>query len=233
MEENGFRAHIKNEQIRIVTEYNSVLLRRINFYYTQALKDKKLNSKDLKSFVSDIKNELPNIEVPKMSKYNYTQMTKERAGEIYAEFEKLDTSPDLKNAIEKVDEVFSMYSHDYKNADKAIEAATAAVETTIQSVQQVAEQETAMNTLIGSADSMEFAGGPGIKKKLEIVDDNTEAFAIAVMTNFIANIAEARKHVRVTAWGKLSITQMGAALAKLAEGKKDKFTGLKFTEVEK
>lgn len=225
-EEARFVAHVKNEFSRIATEYRGLLKRRIAFYYTGALQQKKMNKKELEEYKENIRLELPQIEVPLPEKFQPILLGVERMMELYKNIPKYSNVEELQNAVNSVEEAFAMYDSDIKNSEKAIVAVQQQQQAQESQEQQALAQEQATNSLIASADNIEIVGAPVVKKKRAIVEENTQAFALAVMTAFIQNISKVK--LRTKEWGNVKVSQMATALNALDK----EFPGLQYKDIE-
>jgi len=84
--------------------------------------------------------------------------------------------------------------------------------------------------LIAQAETL-IVDTPKVKREIKIVVIESEAWAMAVMTNFIKNWQHVNKYVKVKSWAKLSIGQMADALAKHISETGETFSNLQTEEV--
>lgn len=226
-----FKLHFENGNYRIASDYRLTLSNRINFYYKGAMSQKEMNKKELAQYLQDIKNELPQIEVGKHSAFSRTLITKEEAIVLFKSVELYDPSADLEEAIKQVDVKFGMYDQDIKNAEAAIKQSELDAQKKKEEEEEALKVDQSTNNLVAAASSFTMSGGPVIKKNLEVEEENTTEWAMAVIASFIKNMPRCK--LRVQTWSKLSIGQMAAALGKLATETGEKFTGLKLKEIKK
>ncbi len=234
-ETEQYKAHIKNEYARVAATYALALEGRINFYYKQALQEKKKNKVVLAEYLKMIKEELPNIEKVKANKFERAYVTNDEAKAIIGEIDVPDYGMYLVAAQDLVDKKFQMYDEDMKNAEAAIAAQKIQEQQKEAQVQSQLTQDAALNNLVASSDSF-VIGGPKtatVKKNMVIVEENTTEWGLAVMTAFITNLSECQEKLLVKTWAKLTLAQMAAALTKVANGYTPvkQFPNLKMTEV--
>lgn len=222
-----FQAHIQNEYYRIAATYRQQLAYIINNAYTQSLKNKSLAD------IIGMEATLQAQEVPKFVKYNRVLLGDEQAMKIFSSITAYNKTDDLKNAITALHYQWSMFEQDVANADAAIEATNKAAQEAAQEAQQEAAVEMATNTLLAQSEFTAIPEGPKVKKTMQVEVVNSEAWAKAVLANFIKNWADCAALVRVKSWDKLSLAQMAAALGQLATSTGETFAGLSLVEVEK
>lgn len=227
-----FKAHVINEYFRIATEYRDTLDRRITFYYTGALQQK-MPVAALEKYKQDIRAELPQIELSKFVKFDYKVMTKDKAMEIFGVIHAYNPEEDLKAAIQKIDTKFAMYAEDLQNAEAAITAAKENQEKESSELKNKLTQEVAVNNLTAQAQLMVMSNAPKVKKMMKVQEADTEAWGLAVMSNFIKNWSDVKEYVKVKQWGNLKVSQMAEALGKLNTEKGTKLSGLVVIEISK
>lgn len=228
----ALKAHIQNEYTRIATTYKLDLKKHITDAYTTALNGDYTPDaipdylKKVKGFMAEVKL----IPFTKFRKRDY--VTDEEAYTAFASILEYNPENDFNEALKALDDQFALYAEDSQN--KAAAAAAAAEQLASQTKAAIQEQEVAQatNTLIANA-TVAQVDAPKIKKDLEIVVENTQTWAMAVMSHFIKRFLDAAPKLRVKQWQKLSIGQMADALAKLSETTNEKYEGLTIKEVEK
>jgi hypothetical protein len=260
-EEVQFEAHVKNEHIRIGTAYQLELSKTVTQAYTSALKGP-IPPDEIPAYLETVRTVLAEIKLEKFQKFPrtiekyidepwvvngkqiadktpvYKYVNDKRAAEIYKSVEPYNPAEDLQTALNDLDVKFELYEHDFKNAKKAIAAANKKQLEVEQEITETAEQETATNKLMINVGNYTVGSPSGarteIKKRYNIVEENTEAWAVAVLSAFIKNWAVAKTHLKVKTWGKLTLTQMGKALADIKTAKNETtFDNIKFEVSEK
>ena len=222
-----FTAHVSNEYYRMAATYRQRLAYIINNGYTQSLQNKELAD------IAGMEATLNAEEVPKFVKYNRVLLSDAAAMEIFTKIKPYTKTDDLKNAITALHHQWSMFAEDVANAEAAIAQTNKAAQEAAQEVQQEVAIETATNTLMAQAEYNAIPEGPKVKRKMEVEVVNSEAWAKAVIANFIKNWPDCAAMVRVKSWDKLSLSQMAAALGQLATSTGETFTGLGLIETEK
>ena len=145
-------------------------------------------------------------------------LTAEEAKAVFKTIAPYNGEEDLTKAASDLEDIFSMYAHDRKNADAAIKQAEADQEKQAAAIQKDLAVETSITKLTEETATAYVNPAPGakLKKKMVVVEENTEEWAVAVIAEFVKNWQSVRKHVRVGTWAKLSIGQMATALGKHA-----------------
>jgi len=230
-EATDFKTHFLNENHRVATEYRNTLRRRIAFYYKGLMGQDRLNEQDLKNYIQDIKNELAQIEVEQLKSFKRNLLSEKEAKEIYKSISPYNNKDDLKTIQDEVDEAFAMYEEDIQNAEKAAEAMQKQTEALEEKENDNLKVEQSTNNLIAAAEPLVMMGGAKIKKNLVVEEENTQQWAVSVMTEYIKRINDCK--ISVKEWKNLKIDQMASALGKLATETGLKFTGLKLKEVKK
>lgn len=236
-EEAQFEAHVKNEYIRIGTAYRMELSKLVTGAYTQALKGP-IPPDQIPEYLEKTRQFLQEVKLPKFIKFERTLVTDERAKEIFKSVEAYAPDEDLQTALEDLDAKFELYEHDFKNAKKAIAAANAKQAEVEKRMEEEAEQETATNQLMVNVGTYSVDSPKGakttIKSRFVIVEENTEQWAAAVLSAFIKNWSTAKTMLKVKTWSKLTLMQMGKALADMKTERNElKFDNLKFEVSEK
>lgn len=225
LEKQKYAAHIKNEWTRIEAEYKIGLQKIINHYYTAALQPaaKKMSKAAQDKYFEKLKAELATFPLGAPVKFQRVLVSIEEAREIIAKAEYYDAQPDLDAAIASIADTFAMYDQDFKNKEAALKAVKEKESQVIESIKQEQEQEQSLNSLMSNTDVMVYSGGSGakttLKKRMVIVEENTEEWALAVLASFMSYFHQAKGALRVKTWPNLTVSQMAAALSTL-EGKK-------------
>jgi uncharacterized protein YaaR (DUF327 family) len=202
--------------------------------YATALKQKQ-PVKEIEKYKTAIKDFLSDVKLGKFVPFNLVLVSKDEAKKIYAEIPVYKPAEDLIAAVNSIDEQFAMYAQDLKNSKAAVAVAEGKVEQVKKDTEELIEIESATNTLVSSAGSLDVTSSAAkIKKTKQVVEENTDAWAMTVLAEFVKNFAAARKTLRISTWSKLSIGQMTAALGKLATEDNDKkFSNLVLKTIEK
>jgi hypothetical protein len=228
-------AHFENEYFRIAAKYRQDLEVMVLESYKNALKNK-TPVKEIKAYCKAIEGFLKEVKVDKLVKFDRVHLSKELAGELFKGVPAYDPAEDLASAIGSIKETFTMYAEDLKNRSKAMKKADEEIGDVISETEKEVTIQTSMTELASQAEPLVLTGGGNtkIKKKLAIVEENTAEWAVEVITQYMTNLNTAKHHIRVSLWSKLTVGQMGAALAKVRmENPKAKFGKLKFKEEEK
>jgi outer membrane protein OmpA-like peptidoglycan-associated protein len=118
---------------------------------------------------------------------------------------------DLMRYQSEAEKKWISYEMDLVNAEVAIKALEKqAAEREAEIAQEIAI-ETATNTLIAQAETITLET-PKIKREVKIIVVESEAWAKAVIVNFIRVFPVDK--LRVKSWSKLTLAQMAEALAK-------------------
>jgi len=223
-----FKTHIVNEWTRIAHEYRSNLQKMIDSSYINCIKAKNPVSQ-VPAMVSDLKDIMSRFELGTFKKFDYRLITTTQALEIFHSIDKYEPSGDLAYYQGQVDVKFQMYGHDLANAESL-----AKLEQEQQLRVAAAEQELAAdiatNTLIAQAETL-IVDTPKVKREIKIVVVESEAWAMAVMANFMKVWQDVNYRVKVKSWAKLSIGQMAEALAKHISETGETFANLTTEEV--
>lgn len=229
-EEADFLAHVKNEYVRIKESYKIALNNMIFEAYNTALNQKQ-DPKTIGDYIASIKKFMTEIKMPHFEKFNRTpwggeeqeKKWKARAAELFKTIQPYNAKDDLQDALKKLDDQFAMYAQDLKRAKKAMEEAEEKRKQAEEKSKKEIQKEAAINTLEAEASSSTFVGSASgaktaIKKKMAIVEEETEEFERSVISAMLKNWTEARK-ITKAAFGKLTVPQMVVALGNLATEK--------------
>lgn len=232
---NSFRAHLQNENFRIAAEYRFELEKMASESYATALKQKQ-PVKEIKAYIEKIEAFMRDIKVGKMQKFELLKLTKEEAKKEFEGVTAYNPAADLEAAIEKMKLLFDNYKADLKNAEAAAEAVEKQLKVEEHKMEEAVEVESASNILIAQAGVVSVTGSaaPKIKVKTVIVEEATEAWAFAVITQFVKHSQSVKQYLKVRTWSNLKVSQMADALgALITEDPEIKLTGLKTTIEEK
>lgn len=228
-----FKTHVENEWLRRAADYRLRLSTLVSDSYKAALQQKQPMNQ-IKAYKEKIKEFLRDVKFDKFNKMENNPLSKEESEKIYNSVSKWDGAGALKAAIDSIDETFQTYEADLKNATKAVKAIEKKQEETKQQIAEEVEIETAQANLIAHSSQTSLSGGPSMKRVMEVVEENTFEWASAVINNFIKNLNECKKHLRVQTYSKLSIGQMASALGKIATADNSAtFKGLTLKEIKK
>ena len=224
-----FKTHIVNEWTRIAHEYRSNLQKMIDSSYINCIKAKNPVSQ-VPAMVADLKDILSRFALSNFQKFNgICLLQDQQCIEIFHSIDKYVHDGDLAYYQTLAEERFKMYAHDFANAESL-----AKLEQEQQLRVAAAEQELAAdiatNTLIAQAETL-IVDTPKVKREIKIIVVESEAWAMAVITNFIKNWQYVNKYVKVKSWAKLSIGQMAEALAKHISETGETFANLQTEEV--
>lgn len=228
-EAEKFIAHIKNEYIRLQSDYKIALTNFINDAYTILLEEtakgtaKINNDEELKALAKTTWTNMQNTEVVPIGSpvkfVNYTLHTKEELLEISksipAEFLP-DYASILQASKTELWMRFQMYWQDKPNALKAKEYIVEQGKKAEELVKDEAAREISVNNLLANAGSLTVIQNSGlkptVKKNVIKTADEDPAWALKIITAMQVNWTLAAPYVRVKKWGNLSISQMAAAL---------------------
>jgi predicted metal-dependent hydrolase len=156
-------------------------------------------------------------------------ITDQEALDIFHSIDKYEPSNDLAYYQTLVNDRFAMYGHDLAN-EESLTKLLQEQQLRVSQAEQELKADIATNTLIAQAETL-IVDTPKVKREIKIVVIESEAWAMAVMTNFIKNWQYVNKYVKVKSWAKLSIGQMAEALAKHISETGETFTNLQTEEV--
>jgi actin-related protein len=176
--------------------------------------------------VADLVNILAKIELSNFQKFDINFISSQEALEIFHSIDKYEPSNDLAYYQSLVPEKFQMYQHDFNSIEKLEEEQR----NRVAAAEQELKADLAINTLIAQSETL-IVDTPKVKREIKIVVIESEAWAMAIMTNFIKNWQYVNKYVKVKSWAKLSIGQMAEALAKHISETGETFANLETEEV--
>jgi hypothetical protein len=220
-----YKAHIVNEWTRIAHEYRSNLQKMIDSSYINCIKAR-VDVAKVPEMVADLVNILAKMELSYFVKFNRMFITDQEALDIFHSIDKYEHAGDLAYYQSLVDEKFQMYQHDFNSIEKLEEEQRIRVA----AAEQELKADLAINTLIAQSETL-IVETPKVKREIKIIVVESEAWAMAVMTNFIKNWQYVNKYVKVKSWAKLSIGQMAEALAKHISETGETFSNLETEEV--
>jgi hypothetical protein len=223
-----FKTHIVNEWTRIAHEYRSNLQKMIDSSYINCIKAKNPVSQ-VPAMVSDLKDIMSRFALGNFQKFDTRLISNEQALEIFHSIDKYVHDRDLAYYQTLAAERFQMYAHDLAN-EESLEKLLQEQQIRVIAAEQELAADIATNTLIAQAETL-IVDTPKVKREIKIVVIESEAWAMAVMTNFIKNWQYVNKYVKVKSWAKLSIGQMAEALAKHISETGETFSNLQTEEV--
>lgn len=227
----ALKAHIVNENYRIAAEFRAKMEQETIATYTNCLKAK-VPIAGIESVKSTLVKTLNEFKPESPSKYQRKLVTDSEALDIFNSMpnSRYNPSQDKEDAINMVNGIFLNYENDLANSDAAAKAMEKESEQKQSEQAQLLAAEQATNVLIAQAETA-VIDAPTIKKELRIVTIETEAWAMAVVANFIKNWQYCNRYVRVKSWSKLTINQMADALAKHSSESGQSYSGLQFEEI--
>ena len=220
-----YKAHIVNEWTRIAHEYRSNLQKMIDSSYINCIKSR-VDVAKVPEMISDLENILAKIELSYFVKFNRMFITDQEALDIFHSIDKYEPAGDLKYYQSLVADKFQMYQHDFNSIEKLEEEQRIRVA----QAEQELKADIAINTLIAQSETL-IVDTPKVKREIKIIVIESEAWAMAILTNFIKNWQHVNKYVKVKSWAKLSIGQMADALAKHISETGETFANLETEEV--
>jgi hypothetical protein len=223
-----FKTHIVNEWTRIAHEYRSNLQKMIDSSYINCIKAKNPVSQ-VPAMVEDLKDIMSRFALGNFQKFDTRLISNEQALDIFHSIDKYEPAGDLFYYQTLAEERFQMYAHDLANAE-SLAKLEAEQQIRVAAAEQELAADIATNTLIAQAETL-IVDTPKVKREIKIVIVESEAWAMAVMSNFIKNWQYVNKYVKVKSWAKLSIGQMGEALAKHINETGETFVSLQTEEV--
>jgi len=224
-----FKSHIVNEWTRIAHEYRSNLQKMIDSSYINCIKAKNPVSQ-VPAMVADLKDIMSRFALGNFQKFTGISLLQDQQCiEIFHSIDKYEPAGDLAYYQNLAEERFKMYAHDLANEESLAKLLQEQQIRVAQAEQELAA-DIATNTLIAQAETL-IVETPKVKREIKIVVIESEAWAMAVMTNFIKNWQYVNKYVKVKSWAKLSIGQMAEALAKHISETGETFSNLTTEEV--
>jgi hypothetical protein len=223
-----YKAHIVNEWTRIAHEYRSNLQKMIDSSYINCIKAKNPVSQ-VPAMVADLKVIMSKFDLSYFVKFQRMFITDQEALDIFHSIDKYEPSGDLAYYQSMVAMKFDMYAHDLAN-EESLQKLLQEQQIRVIAAEQELAADIATNTLIAQAETL-IVDTPKVKREIKIVVIESEAWAMAVMTNFIKNWQYVNKYVKVKSWAKLSIGQMAEALAKHISETGETFSNLQTEEV--
>lgn len=209
-EEAALRTHIINEWFRIAAENRLNYEKAIEASYRNCLACR-VPVEKIPAMVTDMEWILEQFEQPLMAKFNRVHVSDARAVEIYNSIDKYDPVLNLMDAKKKAAERWNNYEIDLANAEAAIKALEKAASEREAAIAEEIAIETATNVLIAQAETVTIET-PKIKREMKVVIVESEAWAKAVLVNFIKVFPVDK--LRVKSWSKLTLAQMAEALGK-------------------
>jgi len=223
-----FKTHIVNEWTRIAHEYRSNLQKMIDSSYINCIKSKNPVSQ-VPAMVADLKDIMSRFALGKFNIFPKQLIGDVQAFEIFHSIDKYEPAGDLGYYQGLAEERFQMYAHDLAN-EESLQKLVIEQQLRVAAAEQELAADIATNTLIAQAETL-IVDTPKVKREIKIVVVESEAWAMAVMTNFMKVWQDVNYRVKVKSWAKLSIGQMAEALAKHISETGEKFANLQTEEV--
>jgi hypothetical protein len=221
-----FKAHVENEFFRIAAEYRNMMRREIDAQYKRSLECK------IACDLTAVKQVMKMMPVPPTIKFVGNLLTQEDKAAAYATIKQPDFGIMYNEACEYLEKVFANFDSDVANADAALKHQEEQSRLKEIEEKQKLDEETAMTTLIATAETVEIET-PKIKKSVQVIVVESEQWVKAVVSAFIVNLPHLGKHIKVKKWSNLNIAQMAKALGDYASETGASFTNLQMKEVEK
>lgn len=238
-----FKAHVKNEYLRMETEYTVLLDKHIVDAYGMALSDpRELSPEAIEEYIKVTDKVMDDTKVGDPAKFvpygtfepmvderqvltgyvhkesKDVKITKEELGAIHVTIERPDFPAILTSRKTILREKFKMYSNDRANAAKAKEAMEREQQENKQKAEAEQTQKQAVNNLLASGAAAATVGTDGVKslvrKKAIDCEDLTPTEAMAIITGFTGNWAKVFVNISVKQLSNLKVEQMAAALDK-------------------
>jgi hypothetical protein len=179
--------------------------------------------------VSDLESIMSKFVLGNFKKFDTRLISDQQALEIFHSIDKYNGVRDLIYYQGLAEEKFQMYAHDLANAE-SLEKLLQEQQIRVAAAEQELAADIATNTLIAQAETL-IVDTPKVKREIKIVVVESEAWAMAVMSNFMKNFMYVNKYVKVKSWAKLSIGQMAEALAKHISETGETFANLQTEEI--
>jgi hypothetical protein len=223
-----FKTHIVNEWTRIAHEYRSNLQKIIDSSYINCIKAKN-PVEQIDAMVADLQSIMSKFALGNFQKFETRLITDQQALEIFHSIDKYNGVRDLIHYQGLAAERFQMYAHDIANAE-SLGKLEQEQQLRVAAAEQELAADIATNTLIAQAETL-IVDTPKVKREIKIVVIESEAWAMAVMSNFMKVWQDVNYRVKVKSWAKLSIGQMADALAKHISETGETFANLQTEEV--
>jgi hypothetical protein len=223
-----FKTHIVNEWTRIAHEYRSNLQKMIDSSYINCIKAK-VPVSQVPAMVADLKDIMSRFALGNFQKFDTRLISDQQALQIFHSIDKYEPDGDLAYYQGLAEERFQMYAHDLANAE-SLQKLLQEQQLRVAAAEQELAADIATNTLIAQSETL-IVDTPKVKREIKIVVVESEAWAMAILTNFIKNWQYVNKYVKVKSWAKLSIGQMAEALAKHISETGETFSNLQTEEI--
>jgi hypothetical protein len=224
----SFKTHIENEYFRIATGYRNALKSEASKVYVSAL-ESEMSTDGVPELVAKLKETIRAIQKPRFEVFKRTLIDAEKAKELFLSVPAYNSAPDLEKALLAVDEMFSMYANDLANAEEAAKSVQQEAEKEIAESNERLEIEQATNILTSQASpSLIMSGGPKtkVKKKMEVVIEESETWELLILNTFIKNWKTLRPKIQSSS-AKITIGQMATAIGKLVTDKPEEIKNMK------
>lgn len=230
---NQYTAHINKENSARVLEYTQAWMKELSNVYSDYLRGHVENpdTSVLKSVISEFK-------LRPAIKYKRTLVTDTEAVAIIAKIEMPKIELLLAEALLAVDNRFSLYSNDLAQVKlrpaETLQSLANTNNAAVCRIQAEAAVVGAVHDLVASSSELPIIAleGKSLKKTVSIVIENTQEWAVAVLSEFLAN-PKCFEYLKVKEWSNLKLSQMADALGKLAGETGKKSTKFTYMETEK
>jgi hypothetical protein len=237
-EASKFKAHVVNEYLRISTEYEISLDKKILDEYLLAL-DKEYLDDGLKNKVIELENTLTNIKKPEPKRFTSIlpegyklQHTVDELTKIHATIPAPNYDSILTRKISEMKSKFNLYFSDKANKDKAKEFLEKEQKENEDKLKSSTENSQAVNTLISNSGvGVSFSSIPPVKrsKVIDSPDGVDMAWEHTIITAFLSRWKSSRPRVGIKNSKKMTLEQM----AKSLQEEDDNIPGLTYSEKEK
>lgn len=233
-EKIALKTHIENEYFRMAADFRLKMEQYIHDGYSSALRGK-TPVESIPAYKEQILIWMRQEQTSDFQVFKRTLVNDKDAMDIYQSIRPYDKANDLITAINKLENKFTMYAEDLKNAEAALKVNDEQYLTVINNEEEQTNVAIDTNKLMASSSlSIEVVGSPKVKTKKGVVVENTDAWARSIIRAFVNNWDAARQYLAVKTWGNLKLEQMATALGKLAtENQTLTFDGLTLENIEK
>lgn len=216
-ERDNFIAHVKNEYLRLASEYRLALEKQIKDAYVWALNDKNLTEDGLKQYIRVTWDEMKKIQPAAPQKFNYHYNTKEEIIAIAETLEKPDYISILNITQKSLLSTFDMYWNDRVKPEQAKEYQEKHFDGIATEVRTDVQRAIGVNNLLSASGATSITPKDSDLKKstsrqIIVVKDDSPEWANKIVAAFLKDWPTASQHLRIKKWGNLNVGQMAAAL---------------------
>lgn len=210
-----FIAHVKNEYIRLFSEYKLAINKTITDAYLMALKDN-LDEAGVKKYLETTASCLRDLKPGQPVKFAWSLNTKEEILAAYKTVQAPDYETELKHSVPVLIDHFKMYFNDKENAQKASEFALQQEAQKKVDIETESQNAISVNNLLANSSATTIVESDGVKsiKRKNVIDTKnlTQQGCLAIIAAFVSNWSSVIEHVRVKSWENLKVDQMSSAL---------------------